>query len=152
MKTQPAMIEPAQPADLPAIGELLRAAELPHEDFAAHLANFCVARDESGRVIGAVGAEVHAPEALLRSLVVAPEHRGGGLGRSLLERLEAAAEARGVERWWLLTTTAETFFTTMGFRVVARSEAPAVVQQTGQFRGGCCASAVCLTRERRTAR
>ena len=152
MKTQPAMIEPAQPADLPAIGELLRAAELPHEDFAAHLANFCVARDETGRVIGAVGAEVHAPDALLRSLVVAPAHRGSGLGRSLIERLEVAAAAWGVERWWLLTTTAEAFFTTLGFRVVSRSAAPAAMQRTGQFSGGCCASAVCLTRERRAAR
>src|SRR5687768_6283433 len=105
-------ITPATAADVPAIAALLREAELPHEDFAPHIAHFLVARDERGIVVGAIGAEVHAPEALLRSLVVAPMHRGVGMGDELLRALENAAPAWGVERWWLLTTNAEKFFAT----------------------------------------
>ncbi|MBI5771791.1 MAG: GNAT family N-acetyltransferase [Verrucomicrobia bacterium] len=150
MKTSPPeiTIAPATPADVPAIAALLRGADLPHEDFAPHVARFLVAR--KGRaVVGAVGAEVAGEAALLRSLVVASCQRGAGLGGRLVDELERAAGAWGVKRWWLLTTTAEKFFTARGFRAAARSEAPAGIRATGQFNGGCCCSAVCLTRERK---
>lgn len=141
-------IVPATPADVPAIAALLRAAELPDGDFAPHVAHFLVAR-QGGAMVGAVGAEVCGPDALLRSLVVAAAGRGAGLGGRLVDALERAAGDWGVQRWWLLTTTAEKFFTARGFRVVARGEAPAAIRATGQFNGGCCCSAVCLTRERK---
>lgn len=147
-------IAPATPADVPAIAALLREAGLPHDDFAPHIANFLVARGSTGSppgaaVVGAVGAEVGGAEALLRSLVVAPNQRGAGLGGRLIDELERAAGAWGVRRWWLLTTTAEEFFAARGFRVTARGEAPGAMQRTGQFSGGCGRSAVCMTREGR---
>lgn len=148
-ETRRAAIAPATSADAPAIAALLRDAELPHEDFEPHLGRFLVARDEAGVVVGAIGAEVHAPEALLRSLVVASAWRGAGLGGRLVRELEAAAEAWGVTRWWLLTTTARAFFEARGFVVATRADAPEAIQQTRQFSGGCGCSAVCLTRERR---
>ncbi len=143
-------IEPAAPADAAAIAELLRAAELPDGDFAPHLGRFLVARIGQ-RVVGAVGTEVCGGHALLRSLVVAAEYRGSGLGGRLVDALERAALPWGVARWWLLTTTAEKFFRARGFRVVARETAPEAIQRTGQFSGGCCCSAVCMSRERRSA-
>jgi amino-acid N-acetyltransferase len=142
-------IAPATPADGPAIAALLREAELPHDDFPPHLAHFLVARNGSENVVGAVGAEVCGADALLRSLVVAPSQRGAGLGGKLIDELERAAGVWGVRRWWLLTTTAENYFAVRGFRVVARDEAPEAIRRTGQFSGGCCCSAVCMTRERR---
>ncbi len=143
------MIASARTADAPAIAALLRAAELPHEDFAAHLQHFLVARDERGNVVGVVGAELYAPDALLRSLAVAPAQRGGGLADKLVRELEIVAATWGVERWWLLTTTAEKYFVARGFEVSARGNAPAVIRSTKQFTGSCCSAAVCLTRERR---
>lgn len=139
----------AERGDEPAIAALLQEAGLPHEDFAPHLAHFLVARDERGVVVGAVGAEVYAPEALLRSLVVAPAVRGRGLGDALVNRLEVEAKQWNVERWWLLTTSAEDFFRARGFEVSPRANAPEAIQRTVQFRGGCASAAVCLTRSRR---
>lgn len=150
MTTSSIAIESATPADVTAIAALLRAAELPHEDFAAHVANFLVAKNGAGNLVGAVGAEVRGADALLRSLVVAPGQRGAGLGGRLVDELERAAAAWEVRRWWLLTTTAEIFFAARGFRVAARREAPAAIRGTGQFSGGCGCSAVCMTRERRS--
>lgn len=141
-------VTPAKAEDGPAIAALLRAAELPHADVVPHLAHFLVARS-GGVPVGVVGAEVAGADALLRSLVVAPNRRGTGLGGRLVDELERTAAAWGVRRWWLLTTTAEKFFTARGFRVAARSEAPEAIRRTGQFSGGCGCSAVCLTRERR---
>ncbi len=150
--TSGVVVAPAEPRDVVKIGALLQAAGLPHCDLASSGAKFLVARDGAGRVVGAVGAEVHAPDALLRSLVVAPESRGLGLGVELVRRLDAAAAEWGVERWWLLTTTAERFFLDRGFSVAPRTSAPQVIAATGQFTGGCSSLAVCLTRARRVKR
>ncbi|MSU22687.1 MAG: GNAT family N-acetyltransferase [Opitutus sp.] len=146
-RDQALTIEAATPADVPAIATLLREAGLPHEDFSPHVANFLVARDAPGAVVGAVGAERGGDEALLRSLVVVPDRRGAGLGGRLVDELERRAASWGVRRWWLLTTTAEKFFAARGFRVAARSAAPEVMRATGQFSGGCSRSAVCMMRE-----
>jgi len=147
--TPPRRIERAAERDIAAIAALLREAGLPHDEIAPHVARFLVARDEHDSVIGAIGAEKYAPDALLRSLVVAPPQRGAGLGDALLRQLEKSAAGWGVTRWWLLTTTAETFFAGRGFVVISRDQAPGAIRQTGQFQGGCCRSAVCLSRPRR---
>jgi len=152
-KTAPAeTVTGATSADVNGISRLLSEAGLPHEDFAEHVArgHFFVARDERGEIVGAVGAELCGPDALLRSLVVAPARRGAGLGEKLVARLDQAANAWGVQRWWLLTTTAEEFFGQRGFRVTPRGEAPAAIAATREFRELCPSVAVCLSRESRS--
>ncbi len=142
------LIETARTEDGPAIAALLRAAELPHEDFVPHVGHFIVARS-GGEIVGAIGAEVYGEDALLRSFVVRAELRRMGLGARLVRELERAAAGWGVRRWWLLTTTAQAFFAKRGFRRVPRSEAPATIAATEEFRGLCPSIAVCLSRERR---
>ncbi|WP_158277588.1 RNA polymerase sigma factor SigZ [Opitutus sp. ER46] len=149
MKPAPALsIRPARKADTRAITALLQISGLGHDDLAAHLRHFLVAQDGED-VVGVIGAEVHAGAALLRSLAVAPAHRGTGLGRALVRAADEAGARWGVTQWWLLTTSAEAFFARDGFRVAERGEAPPEIQRTGQFTGGVCRSAVCLTRARR---
>jgi amino-acid N-acetyltransferase len=143
-------IRAATPADVPAITALLREAQLPSDDFLPQLACFLVA-DAGPEIVGVIGAEVCGTDALLRSLVVATAHRGAGIGGRLVADLERAAVTWHVDRWWLLTTTAEKFFAVRGFRVAARESAPEGIRRTGQFSGGICRSAVCMTRERKTA-
>lgn len=150
MKTGGIVLERATPADAPAIAALLVAAELPHGDIDPQARHFLVAR-EHGVVVGAVGAEVCGDDALLRSLVVASTHRGEGVAAALLRRLDVEAAAWGVKRWWLLTTSARAFFEARGFRVTPRAEAPPAIRSTGQFSGGCCATALCLSRAREEA-
>jgi amino-acid N-acetyltransferase len=57
-----------------------------------------------------VGLEPCGQDALLRSLVVAPDERAHGLGTSLVEHAEQEARKRGLRALYLLTTTAEGFF------------------------------------------
>ncbi len=140
-----AVIEPAQAADAPVSRALLQAADLPHEDFATHLTHFLVAR-QGETVVGAVGFELHGREALLRSLVVTPDWRGGGLGDRLVQQLTEAAGQAGAGHFYLLTTTAEKFFKARGFKVVERTQVPAAIVATEEFRSLCPASAVCLAR------
>jgi amino-acid N-acetyltransferase len=143
-------ISPAATEDVPAITALLRDASLPYEDFADQLAHFLVANQE-GKVVGAIGFERHGADALLRSLVVSPGRRGGGLGGRLVEQLTAAALAQGVKRFYLLTTTAEAFFAKRGFRPSARPAVPAAIAATKEFNSLCPVSAVCMARSLRAA-
>lgn len=143
--TREIVLDPAHSADAAAIGALLMPAGLPHEDFAGHIAHFIVAR-RNGVIVGAVGCEVCGPDALLRSLVVAPEARGEGVGSRLVQALARQVAARGVARLYLLTTTAEAFFRDRGFVRIERAAVPPAVAATQEFRSLCPATAVCMTR------
>ena len=142
-------IEHARAEDLPAIQALLAAVGLP-TDAEPHLADFLVARHQ-GKVVGCVGMEACGVEALFRSLAVAPAYRGVSLGRRLYDAQVDHARARGVQRAYLLTTTIAPLAESWGFKHIDRMQVPAGIQQTSQFRGACCTSAVALWQELRDA-
>lgn len=136
-------ITKAKPDELNAVLTLLADASLPPDGVAEHFEHFLVARAED-RVVGAVGMEHYGQSALLRSLAVAAEYQGQGLGRALTERLLQEARGRGVKRVFLLTETAADFFPRFGFKRIAREEADAEVQRSVEFRTACCQSAACM--------
>ncbi len=133
----------SRPEDLNAVLGLLADASLPREGVAEHFQHFLVAKLD-GRVVGSVGMEPYGLSVLLRSLVVAPSHRGRGLGRTLTERLLQEARKQRAQRVFLLTDTAEEFFRKFGFKPIARDEADAAVQECVEFRIACCESTVCM--------
>ncbi len=140
-------VMPARLADIPAMQELLAKAELP-ADVESHLADFLVAR-HGERVVGCVGVEVRSSDALFRSLAVAPAYRGMGLAHRLYRALEEMAKGRGVERAYILTNTIEPLAENWGFRLLDRDQVPPAIQETSEFRGGCCASAVPMWKDLR---
>ena len=132
--------------DVAAVRALLAAAGLPVADLtAASLADFwgCRVGEE---LAGAIGLERYGAVALLRSLAVAPDWQGRGLGAALLAHAERTARQRGITTLYLLTTTAEAFFARRGYVRIPREAALPVLQQTAEFAALCPASAVCLTR------
>lgn len=141
-----ATLRPAREADLAAIQELLIASGLPLDGVAEALSTFTIA--ESGTVlIGVAGVEICRENALLRSVAVRPEWRSRGLGRALVTRVIADAEARGIPALYLLTTSAERYFPSFGFEVVQREDVPAAVRATREFQGACPASATAMCRK-----
>ncbi|WP_244808131.1 GNAT family N-acetyltransferase [Caballeronia zhejiangensis] len=60
----------------------------------------------------------------MRSIVVARDARGFGLGETIIAHLLAACRTRAVRSVVLLTTTAEHYFAGQGFAPVARTEVP----------------------------
>ena len=90
--------------DAASIRALLESAGLPTEDLLTSNPQFVVAWDNSRLV--AVGAlQRFAAAALLRSVAVAPDRRGSGLGRTIVRDLERIANLGRVERLFLLTQT-----------------------------------------------
>lgn len=123
---------------------MLSDANLPVQDFSlAHLA--FVACDDR-QPVAAIGCQKLGDTWLLRSLVVHEEQRSRGLGAKLVAALEALAREQGTVEMWLLTTDADDFFTTLGYRRRERDEAPANIRGTAEFAELCPASAILMSR------
>lgn len=138
-------IRKARTSDLPAVEELLSASRLPLDGVRDHFSDFIVAEDGNG-IEGAVGLEKYDSVALLRSAVVAPQLRGTGVGRKLVEQVLERAEEDGIDELYLLTTTAEDYFPRFGFKPTTRAAVPEELKSSAEFRGACPDTAVVMKR------
>jgi len=126
---------------------LLEAASLPTGDLTAEHCEHFFFSGSTDNPTGMVGLELYGNVALLRSLVVAADRRGTGEGSALLEHAEQHAQANGVRRLYLLTTTAEQFFARHGYRHAPRDSAPDAIRATREFSGICPASSAFMMRD-----
>jgi amino-acid N-acetyltransferase len=138
-------IRAATTADADSVRALLADAKLPLEGVPADLLHFLVAERDGG-VVGAIGMELHGDAALLRSAVVAPGHRGAGVGERLVQALLDLARAAGARDLVLLTTTAEGWFPRFGFARSTRAEVPGALRASEEFKGACPDTAVVMRR------
>jgi amino-acid N-acetyltransferase len=130
-----------------AAAALLESAGLPSSDLTdAHMEHFFFC-GPAAQPSGIIGIEVGGEAALLRSLVVAAEHRATGMGAALTERAERHARERGARSLYLLTTTAEDFFARRGYVSAARESAPAAIKNTREFAGLCPASSAFMVKQ-----
>ena len=139
------VLRPAIASDLASVERLLVESGLPTAGVAEALCTFVVAARES-TIVGVVGLELCCDHGLLRSTAVDPAYRDLGLGRALVERIIAEAEARGIDALYLLTTTAERYFPSFGFVATTRDEVPLPVRETVEFTSACPVTApvMCL--------
>jgi amino-acid N-acetyltransferase len=144
--TERAELRAATPDDLGRIESLLTASGLPLEGVRDALADFVIA-EHGDALVGVAGLEVCCDNALLRSVAVSEDWRSHGLGRALVTRVIANAEARGIHALYLLTTTAEHYFPSFGFRTVSRDEVPNDIRATAEFKEACPASATVMCRD-----
>jgi amino-acid N-acetyltransferase len=141
-----ANIRSATERDLPGVEGLLRASDLPLDGVRDCFDTFVVA-EANGEIVGVAGLECCSRDAILRSVAVQPAWRSRGVGRALVSRAIAEAESRGIRALYLLTTTAEHYFPSFGFRKIARDEVPSDVRATAEFTTACPASATVMSRE-----
>jgi len=143
-------IRPATADDLSAVERLLRDSALPLDGVREALPSFVVA-DTGEQLVGVAGLEVCCEHALLRSVAVRPEWRTHGVGRALVTRAIAEAEARGIHALYLLTTTAERYFPKFDFETLTRDVVPDDIRATAEFQSACPASATVMRRTLATA-
>ncbi|KRA54478.1 hypothetical protein ASD77_07705 [Pseudoxanthomonas sp. Root65] len=136
-------IRTATDDDLPRILALLTQSSLPTEDLADAMATFLV-DERDGALAGVIGLQRFGQAGLLRSLAVAPAYQGQGIARRLVAALETEARLQEIDALYLLTQTAERFFTLQAFEALPREQAPAALQASAEFHSLCPASAVCM--------
>jgi N-acetylglutamate synthase-like GNAT family acetyltransferase len=121
--------------------ETLRAADLPTDDIEDDGRDFFEAIAGAGHTIGYSGLERCDGDYLLRSVVVIPTHRGHGLGQAIVE---ATLRIVGSGDVFLATTNATSFFSSIGFSELPRTEVPAPVLATRQLSSICPSSATIM--------
>ncbi len=128
--------------DLSDLTKALSFSGMPTKDVAEPGRRFFRAIAPDNNTVGYSGVEQCGTDALLRSVVVLPDHRGKSYGKMIVaETLRAAPVAGNV---YLATTTAAWFFSSLGFQVVDRADAPGAVLATRQLSGICPASATIM--------
>ena len=95
---------------------------------------------------GVCGLEIHGPDGLLRSVAVDPRWRGRGVAEALLEAALGRGRRLSLQDVYLLTTTAHDYFARRGFADCARSDAPAAIRDSWEFRTGCPTSSSLMRR------
>lgn len=142
---QDSLLRTATAADLLKIERLLTDSGLPTVGVRDAIADFAVA-DAGGDIVGVAGLEVCCDNALLRSVAVRDDYRSKGVGRALVNRVIAQAEARGIHALYLLTTSAERYFPSFGFVPVDRTRVPEDIRGTAEFTSACPSTATVMTR------
>ena len=138
-------IERASAADVPAVEALLRDAGLPLDGAVDALALGIVGR-EGDRVVAAAAVERYADAGLLRSVVVAADRRGAGLGQSIVTAAEDLARDDGVRDLFLVTETAADWFPRLGYEVIDRPTAEAAVGASVELTTVCKDTGVTMRR------
>jgi amino-acid N-acetyltransferase len=126
---------------------LLAAANLPTGDLTASHCEHFFYWGPADEPTGLVGVELFGDVALLRSLAVSADARSSGMGTALVRHIENYAASQGVRTLYLLTTTAERFFTRLGYGSVAREAAPPAIRSTPEFAGICPASSAFMSKQ-----
>lgn len=129
------VVRPARGEEMAAVRALLEEAHLPLAGLEA-AAGVWVATVR-GDVAGAVAFERHANVGLLRSLVVAPRHRGAGIGRRLLVRAVRAMQSAGLSDAYALTTSIAPWLAREGWAEQRRADLPAALSASAELQGAC---------------
>ncbi|NKB72568.1 MAG: GNAT family N-acetyltransferase [Candidatus Latescibacteria bacterium] len=126
-----------------AIRHLLQQVDLPLDELDRHLPRFLVARHREA-VRGCVGLEIYGDWCIVRSLAVAPDHQGQGLGTQLLKAALDQARQHGSRHAVTLTNTAADLAARFGFAAVARDTINPAVQGSWSFAADACQQAACM--------
>jgi amino-acid N-acetyltransferase len=133
------IVRPARGTDVRALSALIepfvqQRKLLPRtiDELALLLPNYFVA-ETAGRIVGCVALEVYSSKlAELRSLVVAPDYQGRGVGKLLVEAcVNRARDEKILEV--MAITSAEEFFQSCGFDFTLPGEKKALFFQTREM-------------------
>lgn len=132
--------------DFSFIVELLKNASLPTVDINPSLSHFFVA-ELNNVIIGVIGLEIYNENALLRSMVVSPEYRNRSVATMLLTALTNYAAEKRVEKLFLITTSAEGYFSRKGFCTVSREDVPLSILSCPEFTTLCPSTATVMKKD-----
>lgn len=130
--------------DYEAIVDFLTRQQLPTEDLPPKTQTLFALAHDGQALVGTAAIELWQPFGLLRSLAVEASYRRQRIADELVAQLLEKAQHRGIQSVYLITTTAEAYFSKRGFEAVERVFVPPMIAQTQQFAGLCPSSAVIM--------
>ena len=140
-----AEIREATSSDFKSIVELLQSEGLPTKDLSPELRNFFVV-EENTKIIAVAGMEVYGRYALIRSVVVHKNSRHRSFATYLLNKLLKHAQSKSITTLYLITNSAEKYFSAKGFSVIARELVPNEIKSTEEFSTLCPSTATVMAK------
>ena len=144
MSAVQSIVRPASARDLSWARDLLAEVSLPADGLEDQFPRAYAVLEEDGKPVGLAGLERYGRFGLLRSVAVSPRQRGAGGGAALVSDRLAAAGADGVESVFLLTTTADRWFTRFGFHSIERAALPPEIAASPEASVACPEGAAVL--------
>ncbi|KJK25528.1 N-acetylglutamate synthase [Burkholderiaceae bacterium 16] len=123
----------AQPADWPAIAEVLETCGLASDDLDPSLALFHIALLD-GVIVGCAAAEGYGETIVMRSVAVLPPYRDHGIASHMVSAVLMRARANGCTRAVLLSATCPSYFARYGFSLISADRLAPEVRASREFR------------------
>ena len=126
--------------------EILKQQELPYSDL-NNKKIYKMGAFSKNKLIGIAGLEIYNLSGLFRSLAVEKTYQAQGTGKKLYQSIIAQSLVDGLNRLYLLTTTAEKYFEKLGWNKINRNDVPDDVKQSTEFSDLCPSTAICMSLE-----
>ncbi|HVL32113.1 MAG TPA: HAD-IIA family hydrolase [Actinomycetota bacterium] len=133
-------LRPAAGPDLPLIASMLHQGGLIAGAARERIGRTVVAESDR-KPIATASWEPFGDKALLRSVAVSDEHRRSGTGTLVVASMLRKILESGIRDVYLVTETAERFFTACGFRTIDRGELPEEIERHPQVARECSITA-----------
>lgn len=132
-------------SEITSIKKLLHSVGLPDSDLENAPVHFVGIR-ENNEIIASGALEIYGKNAVLRSVAVKKDFQKSGFGKQIVGFLEQKAGEQEIEKLFLLTTTAESFFKKLKYHTIQRDLCPDVIKTSEQFKSVCPYTAICLSK------
>lgn len=136
-------IRKAKKSDLADIIKLLKNNNLPTVDIPDSSIQLYIG-SYNDETIGIIGIEIYEKIGLLRSLAVQDSFKKLNVGTKLINKLFDQKKQNNIKDVYLLTETAEDYFTKFNFDKVDRSNIPDIIMETSEYKDICPNSAVVM--------
>jgi len=127
--------------DIDLVKNILSEENLPYSDIEKIVDCIFIVENEDGSLVGIAALETYGKVALLRSLVIKKSERNKSYGSLILTHIEKIGAKRRIEEIYLLTESAEMYFSHHGFEEILRNIVPAEIRNSSQFSSLCPSSA-----------
>lgn len=141
------LIRPSSPHDLPLVEKLLSDLDLPIEGVQDQFNNYFILENISKELIGVAGLEIYNQYGLLRSVAIHQKFQNKHLGTYMVKKVEEFGKSKNLKEIYLLTETAEKFFSKHGYTLVQRDLVPEDIQKSYEYSTACKNSAIVMKKQ-----
>lgn len=131
--------------DFTGIVKLLQGEKLPTQDLIPGRTQFLVIELDK-KIVGVAGIEIYSNLGLLRSVAIDKNYRNRLLATMLIDDLLLYAAEQGITALYLITTSAEHYFSKKGFVVVDRDIVPGAIKSSSEFSTMCPSTATVMVK------
>ena len=137
----------AKTQDLNIVKRFLQELNLPVEKIEDQFNNFILLFDAQNQLIGCAGLEIYNTDGLVRSVAITKVLQNKQLGSLLVDEIEKLAKKKHLTTLFLLTETAEKFFTKHGYTKLQRDNVPLSIQNSFEYTTSCKKSAIVMKKD-----